>query len=256
MYRAAVCIAAMLIAQTILLSASISTSASSEVSGLNYFFSSCADSGQTSSHCSSILEVPPLPVGYAESEIWGNWNMAEAGYDIEERSGGGCVRYLLPTAAAAWTVNDTITITGSTGPAVLIVRFSTNATSPGRSDFSVLVNGMVATAGTGTTPAGGFSVPFTFGEPFPLTFGVVAQSRLNGAFQASNSATIALLPAEVYRTGSLTTDDRIFGIEVTRESGADFGAPEASSFSLCMAAALLLLAGRISWRTKTKKTHS
>jgi hypothetical protein len=251
MYRAARLIAAMFIAQSILLPASISTTTSGQIADQGVVLASCADTGQTSSTCRVRLDSQSIfqPSGGADVAISGDWNIVQTEFGTGAYSPNG-VGGVTASTRATWTVDDTVTVHGGTGPAFLLVQFVGERFDYGYGQsYSLLVNGGPRPLDNGIIPVG-FVVPFVFDQPFPLTLGLVATGMSLGDWTVG-SGSAALLPPQVFRTyGGGPPSDPITEFTVVRESGASFGVPEPGT--LTMFAAALALAGLAKL---TRRTH-
>src|SRR6476469_4168389 len=158
MYYAAAVLAATLIAPSLLLPSSISTSTSGAVSYKGLDLATCVDYGITQSTCTATASahIPFTPGGAATTSIFGDWNTASSSYfapvdpfpDIHS------------TTKAVWTVNDTITITGGAGAAILVFRFAADLEDRNRyfpqyevPQYTVFVN-QFSSVMAGTTRSG------------------------------------------------------------------------------------------------------
>jgi hypothetical protein len=259
MYRAARLIAAMFIANSVLLPASITTTTSGQIADQGTVLASCADTGQTSSTCTAILQAnPPItPGGRAQASIAGDWNTVTSA--TEESVDLCCATPgTRATARATWTVNDTITIHGSTGSAFLLIEFMASSFNIGPTGhYTLFVNGTsadvtnvlgVIPGAQALLPAGGFVVPFVFDVPFPLTFGFSSEGFSSGD-TVITSGRAALVPAQVFRTDGFRLTDPITDFQIVRESGASFGVPEPGTLTMFAAALAFASLAKLTRRT-------
>ena len=243
----------MFIVEPILLPASISTSASGNISEPGSTLASCSDTGTTNASCSIVFAAPVPsafePAGRVDAQIAGDWNTAQANYSVR-------VDPVPPYDTVArtnvtWTVNDVVTLRGGTGPAFLVMYFDAVQPPDAGLKSTLFVNGYHVAVQNGVTPAPpyGFVVPFTFDVAFPLSFGLTADAFTYGD-TVFDFPKFALRPPQVYRSyaGTIATDP-IFDFVVTRESGASFGTPEPSALIL-FASGLGVLGGMMRYLTR------
>jgi hypothetical protein len=237
MYYAACFFAAMFIVEPILLPASISTSASGNISANGSTLATCSDTGTTSAGCSLVFTPPPPNTfdrgGRADAQIAGDWNTAFAEYLVyRDQSAASNPR---ASTNVTWTVDDVVTIHGGSGPAFLVMYFdATQGMVRNGLNSRLFVNrdSVPVQDGVTPTPPHGFVVPFTFDVAFPLRFGLIADAFTSGD-TTFDFPKVALRPAQVYMSyGGTVATDPIFDFVVTRESGASFGTPEPSAFTM------------------------